>query len=362
MRQTHIHINLSALAHNINIVKQTAPSAKVMAMVKANAYGHGAVGCLPALSQVDALGVACLDEALMLQQAGWDKKIVIIEGAFSQNEWQTCLDKGIDCVIHHQPQLDWALNTLPSDKPVTIWLKFNTGMNRLGFNEAQILPIAKQLFEIGYTIVLTSHFANADIKDHPSNAQQIAKFNRVLTQLKSQVSERIQGSLCNSAGIINFIDHQHDWVRPGIMLYGATPVADKSAHELGLQPVMRLTASIIATHQLEAGECVGYGSRWQATQACRIGIVSIGYADGYPRVVNDNAYAMANGQKLPIIGRVAMDMLMVDLSHADNVTLGTAVTMWGDAPSIDEVAEWNGTISYERLTLMTARPHWRYTL
>lgn len=360
MRNTHITIDLPALTHNIQLVKNLAPTAKVMLMVKANAYGHGAVKCLPAFYQADALGVACLDEALELQQAGWTKKIVVIEGAFSEQEWRTCVEKNIDCIIHHQAQLDWALNSLPTNQNPTVWLKLNTGMNRLGFFENEIVPIAKQLDEKGYHIVLTTHFANADIKDHPANQQQIDKFERVLVALKSQISPTIEGSLCNSAGIVNFPNHHHDWVRPGIIIYGATPVTDQSAQDLDLKPVMQVSASIIAIHDLQIGECVGYGSRWQADKACRIGIVSIGYADGYPRVVSDDAYVMAAGHKLPIIGRVAMDMLMVDISHAADVTLGTAVTMWGNLPTIDEVADWNGTISYELLCLVTRRPHWRY--
>lgn len=359
MRATTVTIDLTALAHNVQQVKHFAPTAQVMAMVKANAYGHGAVGCLPALHAVDALGVACLDEALVLQSAGWTKKIVVIEGAFSLSEWQTCLDQQIDCVVHHQQQLDWALTFLPKTE-TTIWLKLNTGMNRLGFDESEILPIAKQLEEKGYNIVLTSHFANADVKDHPHNLLQIDKFERVLTQLQSQIHQNIQGSLCNSAGLINFPQQHHDWVRAGIMLYGSTPLADKTAQQLNLQPVMRLTAQLMAIHELQAGERVGYGSRWQATKPSRIGIVSIGYADGYPRVVNEQAYVMANGKKLPIIGRVAMDMLMVDLTDNPTIDLGTTVTLWGDSPTIDEVAQWNDTLGYELMCLVTQRPHWHY--
>ncbi|MFW2177425.1 MULTISPECIES: alanine racemase [unclassified Moraxella] len=361
MRQTTVTINLSALAHNVQRVKQYAPTAQVMAMVKANAYGHGAVACLPAFDHIDALGVACLTEALALRQAHWTKKIVIIEGAFSEPEWQTCLEQHIDCVIHQQNQLDWALAHLPTSSTATVWLKFNTGMNRLGFDEDEILPIAKQLHEKGYQVVLTSHFANADVKDHPSNHAQIAKFDRVLSQLKQQVSPTtIQGSLCNSAGIINFPKQHHDWVRAGIMLYGATPLADASADKLNLQPVMQFDAQIMATHELQVGECVGYGSRWQADKPSHIAIVSVGYADGYPRVVNQSAYVTANDKKLPIIGRVAMDMLMVDITGVADMDVGTSVQLWGESPCIDEVANWNDTIGYELMCLVTQRPIWRW--
>lgn len=363
MRNTCVNIDLAALAHNFHIVQQHAPTAKVLAMVKANAYGHGALDCLPVLLTADALGVACLDEALALQQAGWDKKIVVIEGAFSSDEWQTCLTHHIDCVVHHQAQLDWALaQVAPQAKAsnTTIWLKLNTGMNRLGFREAEIVPIATRLHEAGYHLVLTTHFANADVKDHASNQAQITQFNRALATLKAKVSPHIKGSLCNSAGIVNFPEHHHDWVRPGIMLYGATPVADQSASDLNLRPVMQFGAVIMATHTLQAGDSVGYGSRWTANGDCRIGVVSVGYADGYPRVVSQAAYVTANGVKLPIIGRVAMDMLMVDISDCPTVDIGTSVQLWGDSPTIEQVAGWNDTISYELLCLVTKRPHWHY--
>lgn len=359
MRATHITIDLNALAHNVQRAKDFAPTAKLMAMVKANAYGHSAVDCLPALAQVDALGVACLDEALSLKNADWTKTLVVIEGAFSEQEWQTCIAQNIECVIHHQSQLDWALTFLPP-QPMTVWLKFNTGMNRLGFNEDEILPIARQLHDKGYHLVLTSHFANADVAEHPSNQQQIAKFERVLAQLKTQVSQNIQGSLCNSAGIVHFAPQHHDWVRAGIMLYGSTPVTGQTAKQLGLQPVMHLSAQIMAIHDLQTGESVGYGSRWQADKPSRIGVVSIGYADGYPRVVSERAYVTADNQPLPIIGRVAMDMFMVDLTNAPHIALGTAVTLWGNNPTIDDVAEWNGTIGYELMCLVTQRPRWQY--
>ena len=355
MRNTHITIDLSALSHNLQRVKTYAPTAKVLAMVKANAYGHGAVGCLPALQQADALGVACLAEAVELQQAGWQKPLVLIEGAFSLAEWQYTLPYPIDCVIHEPRQLEWALSQIPNTQK-TVWLKLNTGMNRLGFAANEIIPIAKQLDKAGYSIVLITHFANADVVDHPKNQQQYALFDEVMMQLHTQVNPTIKGSLCNSAGIVNWQSRHYDWVRPGIILYGASPVAHACAQQLGLKPVMHFDASIIATHDVQVGESVGYGSRWTASSPARIGIVSAGYADGYPRVISEAAYVMIDNQQAPIIGRVAMDMLMVNLSHLPQAGIGTGVNLWGDAPSIEEVAAWNDTISYELLSVVTARP------
>ena len=236
MRQTSITIDLSALTHNLQRVKDYAPTAKVLAMVKANAYGHGAVNCLPAVAQADALGVACLQEAIELQQAGWQKLMVVIEGVFSLAEWQYCVAHQIECVVHHQRQLDWALQQ-PAKVGATVWLKLNTGMNRLGFTSGDIKKIAQQLTQAGYEIVLTTHFANADVIDHPNNQQQFKLFDSTLQMLRDQVNPAIKGSLCNSAGIVNWSDRHYDWVRPGIILYGATPVNHATAKQLNLQPV-----------------------------------------------------------------------------------------------------------------------------
>ena len=359
MRQTSITIDLAALSHNLQRVKEYAPSAKVLAMVKANAYGHGAVNCLPAVAQADALGVACLQEAIELQQAGWEKLMVVIEGAFSLAEWQYCTAHQIQCVVHHQRQLDWALQQ-PAKTGTTVWLKLNTGMNRLGFTSDEVSEIAQQLTEAGYEIVLTTHFANADAIDHPNNQQQFELFDSTLQRLRDQVNPALKGSLCNSAGIVNWSDRHYDWVRPGIILYGATPVNHATAKQLNLQPVMHFNASIMAIHTLKAGDSVGYGSRWTAQAPARIGIVSVGYADGYPRVISDDAYVVVAGQQAPIIGRVAMDMLMVDLTHITEVTLDCPVQLWGNAPTIDEVGGWNDTISYELLSVVTRRPTWIY--
>ena len=361
-RYAHTHIDLHALAHNLSQVKTLAPKSKVLAMVKANGYGHGATQILAGVAHADALGVACLEEALPLIEAGWQKPIVLIEGVFSAEEWASSQALNIECVIHNHVQLQWFLDcphTIVNNKP--IWLKLNTGMNRLGFNEPEIVDIARQIHTKGNPIILTSHFANADIIDHPMNHAQGQLFSQVLTQLKCQISPSVQGALCNSAGIVNFPQWHFDWVRPGIMLYGATPVIHQTASTLNLRPVMAFFAKIFALHDLSVGETVGYGSRWVARQPSRIGIVSIGYGDGYPRVVSESAYVTTHtGDKLPIIGRVAMDMLMVDLTQAPDTALNTTVQLWGDSPTIDEVAMWNNTISYEILCKITQRPQWVY--
>lgn len=365
-----ITIKTAAITHNLAQVKKLAPTAKVLAMIKANAYGHGVAAILPALQQAkpqaDGIGVATLIEALEARQLGWDKTIGLIEGAFTADEWQLAIEHDISCVIHHEPQLIWALEKTPPATSATrvVWLKYNTGMNRLGFNDQTLIPAAKRLHEAGYQLILTTHFANADDRAHPLNAIQIQRFNDMLQTLKETVSSDVKGSLCNSAGIVNFPEHHHDWVRPGIMLYGSTPVIDKSARDLDLQPAMEFSAQIIALQTVNAGDGIGYGSRWTAMQDTKTALVSIGYGDGYPRVVSDNAYVSVidaiNYQSYPcaVVGRVAMDMIVIDVSTVpESVALDSKVILWGDAPHVDEVAAHAETISYELLCRLSARPN-----
>ncbi len=361
MRNTTITIDQHALAHNLQVIKQhLKPATKVLAMVKADAYGHGIKATLPALMAADGFGVACMSEALAIKALGNQKPVVLIEGVFSQAEWQTALAHDFGCVIHQIEQLNWALSLTPDDDAFgrTIWLKYNTGMSRLGFGDDAIIEAARQLNDAGYRLILTSHFACADEQSHPMNARQILKFNQVLDLIR-QFAPQTLASLCNSAGIINFADQQHDWVRAGIALYGSKPVADQSAHELGLKPAMTLSSQVMALHTLADQDCVGYSALWMATKAHQIAVVAIGYGDGYPRVVSSAKVSItdAHGKvhQREIIGRVAMDMLMIDVDGLD-IDIGAPVVLWGASPSIDEVASCAGTIGYELMCRLTQRP------
>ncbi|MGP4787568.1 alanine racemase [Psychrobacter sp. 1Y11] len=381
MRTATVIIDPQALTHNLMQVKRLAPKSKVLAMVKANAYGHGVAMVLPALQQADGIGVASFTEAFEARQLGWEKSIGLVEGVFSADEWQQAIDYECSCVIHHQPQLDWALANVPSPDSATrsVWLKYNTGMNRLGFDDQQTITAAKQLHQAGYQLILTTHFANADDREHPLNDLQIQRFDKMLALLKSTVSEDIQGSLCNSAGLVNFPDRHYDWVRPGIMLYGSSPVIDKSASELELQPAMEFSARIMALSTVNTGEAIGYGSRWIADKPTRTALVSIGYGDGYPRVVNDEthvcvlvkdksvgseqncqsyqSYQDYKSYLCPVRGRVAMDMIVIDVSSVpNNIALDSKVILWGNAPHVDDIAAQAGTIGYELLCRLSARP------
>lgn len=360
-----ITIKPDALTHNFNQVKKWAPTAKILAMVKANAYGHGVKAVLPALQHADGIGVATVTEALEARELGWNKTIGLTEGVFNQDEWQTAIEHRLSCVIHHEPQLDWALATLPDANSPTqqIWLKYNTGMNRLGFNEQTVLDAARRLHKAGYQLILTTHFANADEFEHPLNAIQAQRFDDMLIMLRERISSDIQGSMCNSAGVINFPDQHYDWVRPGIMLYGASPVQHKSATELDLQPAMDFSAQIIALQTIKAGDAIGYGSHWMAEKDTRVALVSIGYGDGYPRTLDKEAYVTVIDETTcqrytcPIRGRVAMDMIVIDISATPlDIALQSPVILWGDAPRVDDVAAYAGTIAYELLCRLSTRP------
>ena len=351
MRQATVYIDSQALQYNLNRVKQLAPNAKVVSMVKANAYGHGVKDCLAALSATDAFGVACLQEALEIRELGFAQPVTLIEGVFSADEMQIVTEQNFEVVVHHQAQVDWLLEhkTAYIAKGLKVWVKLNSGMNRLGFKIDVIKTVINQLKAEGFSCVLAMHFANADA-EHPLNDEQIRQF----LEIKNDCAP-LMASCCNSAAIYKYPELHFDYVRPGIMLYGATPFADKNVHDLDLKPVMQFTAEVIALNDIQAGESVGYGSTFVATQAMQLAIVSIGYGDGYPRAFNQPNTVVINGTFIPVVGRVAMDMIAVDVTGL-NVTLGTEVELWGKQRLVDDVATANGTIGYELLCRLSNRP------
>ena len=352
MRQATVYIDSEALQYNLNRVKQLAPTAKIVSMVKANAYGHGIKDCLAALSETDAFGVACLEEALEIRDLGYQQMITLIEGVFSENEMQIIIDQNIECVIHQQQQIEWLLTHKEAyiDQRLKVWVKLNSGMNRLGFKINEIIEVINTLKSEGFTCVLVMHFANADVENHPLNQQQINQF----LQVKKACSP-ILASCCNSAALYQWPELNFDFVRPGIMLYGASPFAEKSVHALDLKPVMTLTAEVIALNHIQTGESVGYGSTFIADKEMDLAIVSIGYGDGYPRAFFKQNYVAIQGKSCRVIGRVAMDMIAIDVTGL-NTAIGTEVELWGKNRLVDDVAEANGTIGYELLCRLTTRP------
>ncbi|WP_104488927.1 alanine racemase [Acinetobacter indicus] len=351
MRQATVYIDRAALQYNLNRVRQLAPTAKIVSMVKANAYGHGVKDCLAALQNSDAFGVACLQEALEIRELGFQQPITLIEGVFTEDEMPIVIEQNIEIVVHQPEQVTWLIAHKDAyiSKNLKVWVKLNSGMNRLGFKLEVIKEVIQQLKSAGFTCVLAIHFANADA-DHPLNDEQIRQF----LEVKNDCAP-ILASCCNSAAIYKYPELHFDFVRPGIMLYGATPFADRDIHALDLKPVMTFSAEIIALNEIQAGEQVGYGSTFTADKAIQLAIVSIGYGDGYPRAFFAQNFVAIKGQKAAVVGRVAMDMIAIDVTGLD-VQLGTEVELWGKQRLVDDVAAANGTIGYELLCRLTQRP------
>lgn len=351
MRQATIYIDSEALQYNLNRVKQLAPHSQIVSMVKANAYGHGVQDCLAALNATDAFGVACLEEALEIRRLGYTQPITLIEGVFTEDEMEDVIQQKLECVVHRHEQVEWLIQNKEAYNALglKVWVKLNSGMNRLGFKINEIIAVIHQLKSLNFNCVLTMHFANADV-DHPLNEQQIQQFLEV-----KNTCAPILASCCNSAAIYKYPNLHFDYVRPGIMLYGATPFADKDVNELDLKPVMSFEAEIIALNQIQAGESVGYGSTFTATNSMQIAIVSIGYGDGYPRAYVKPNYVAIDKQLTPVIGRVSMDMIAIDTTNLQ-VKVGTKVELWGKTRLVDDVANANGTIGYELLCRLSNRP------
>lgn len=351
MRQATIYIDSEALQYNLNRVKQLAPHSQIVSMVKANAYGHGVQDCLAALNATDAFGVACLEEALEIRRLGYTQPITLIEGVFTEDEMEDVIQQKLECVVHRHEQVEWLIQNKEAYNALglKVWVKLNSGMNRLGFKINEIIAVIHQLKSLNFNCVLTMHFANADV-DHPLNEQQIQQFLEV-----KNACEPILASCCNSAAIYKYPNLHFDYVRPGIMLYGATPFADKDVNELDLKPVMSFEAEIITLNQIQAGESVGYGSTFTATNSMQIAIVSIGYGDGYPRAYVKPNYVAIDKQLTPVIGRVSMDMIAIDTTNLQ-VKVGTKVELWGKTRLVDDVANANGTIGYELLCRLSNRP------
>ncbi|MFW1953098.1 alanine racemase [Acinetobacter beijerinckii] len=351
MRQATVYIDSEALQYNLNRVKQLAPHSKIVSMVKANAYGHGVKNCLAALEATDAFGVACLEEALEIRQLGYTQPITLIEGVFAENEMQQVIEQKLECIVHHNQQVEWLIQHKAAYNALDlkVWVKLNSGMNRLGFKKAEIIAVIQRLKAEGFTCVLTMHFANADA-EHLLNEQQKNQFLEI-----KQACDPILASCCNSAAIYKYPELHFDYVRPGIMLYGASPFSDKNVCELDLKPVMSFTAEIIALNQIQQGEYVGYGSTFTALSPLTIAIVSIGYGDGYPRAYVKQNFVAIDQQLVPVVGRVSMDMIAIDVTHI-HAEIGTKVELWGKQRLVDEVAHANGTIGYELLCRLTQRP------
>lgn len=354
-RRPQASIDLAALAHNYSRVKQLAPHSKVLAVLKANAYGHGMLAVAQALKQADALGVARLDEALALRAGGIARPIVLLEGFFHPDELAQIVASNLQLVIHHREQAE-ALLAAQLDAPVRVWLKIDTGMHRLGIYPHEVAELYQRLSQspnVQGPLRLMSHFASSDELDKPSTANQLALFNELTQGLAGE------HSLANSAAVLNWPQSHGDWVRPGLMLYGVSPMADAVGKDHGLQPVMTLSSSVIAVREVKAGDAVGYGGSWIAAHNTRLAVVAIGYGDGYPRAAGNNAEVLINGKRFPVVGRVSMDMITVDIG-TEPVLVGDKVILWGADLPVERLARCIDTIPYELLCNITSRVQFTY--
>lgn len=355
MRPITASISHSALRHNLSVVKQLAPRSKVMAVVKANGYGHGLLNVAHGLSAADGFAVLGINEALLLREAGFKQTILLLEGVFCAEELLAVAAHDIDIVVHSMPQLQMLLNASLS-KPVCVHLKMNTGMNRLGFmpeNYQGVFNALKSSRNVA-DITLMTHFATAD-KD-PGIEAPLSLFHKTIAGLQQPVS------LANSAAILRYPSSHADWVRPGIMLYGASTVSGVAATDFGLKPVMQFSSEIIAVQTITAGESIGYGHRFTANKTTRVGVVACGYADGYPRHAGlmdgrqiHGAPIAVCGKATTTLGRVSMDMLFCDLTGIPEADIGSPVELWGSQIPVDAVADASDTVGYELLCAVSPR-------
>jgi len=361
-------INLSALKHNLAQIKTLAPTSKVLAVLKANGYGHGLERIAQALFseqnadtdngdssvKADAIAVARIDEALALRSAGITQPIVLLEGFFNSKDLSVLAANNLQTVIHNQQQLDAILSSKLST-PLKVWLKVDTGMHRLGIAPKEFSPFYQELNaskNVQEGIILMSHLGCADEKASESTAAQISLFESIT---QGYEEER---TLANSAGVCAWPTSHYEWIRPGLLLYGISPLPfDKTVKETScdVQPIMTLKSSLIAVRELAAGESVGYGNAWQSKEKTIIGVVAIGYGDGYPRHAKNGTPVLVNGRRVPLIGRVSMDMITVDLGIDAQEQVGDVVTLWGEQLSVAEIAQCATTIPYELLCNITRR-------
>jgi len=341
-------IRLSALRNNLARARERAPDAKLMAVIKANAYGHGLARAARTLRTADGFAVVDLQDAVQLREAGIDQRILLLEGFFDLGDLPWMAQHRLTAVVHGTEQLE-MLEAVWLASPVDLFVKLNTGMNRLGFAPAVLASVLERLRRCRNAgeVTLMTHFACAD--DVQGIASQLARFEAAVAGIDLQVS------LANSAALLRYPEVARGWVRPGIMLYGTSPFADQSAASLNLQPVMTLSSKLLAVHQLRAGDTVGYGATFRADTSMRMGVVACGYADGYPRHADTGTPVLVAGMRTRTLGRVSMDMLCVDLTGLPDAGVGAPVVLWGEGLPVDEVAAAAGTVSYELLCALAPR-------
>ncbi|MCG9680954.1 alanine racemase [Vibrio sp. Isolate23] len=357
MKAATAFIDLAALQHNLEQIKSQAPHSKIMAVVKANSYGHGLRHIAKYADGADAFGVARIEEALQLRACGVVKPILLLEGFYSSGDLPVLVTNNIQTVVHCEEQLE-SLEQAELEVPVVVWLKVDSGMHRLGVRPEQYTDFVTRLKacrNVAKPLRYMSHFGCADELDNTTTTEQTKLF---LSLTNGCEGER---SLAASAGLLAWQDSHLDWVRPGIIMYGVSPFNDRTAQQMGYQPVMTLKSHLIAVRDVKAGESVGYGGTWTSQRDTKVGVIAIGYGDGYPRAAPNGTPVLVNGRKVPIAGRVSMDMLTVDLGPEAHDMVGDEAILWGDSLPAEEVACHIGTIAYELVTKLTSRVEMEYS-
>jgi alanine racemase len=338
-----VTIDTGALRHNLEVVRRLAPNSRVMAVIKANAYGHGLLAAARALDSADAFAVARLGEALALREAGIKTRIVLLEGVMDREQLEAAAAADLELVVHSPEQLE-LLGAAPAGARFKVWLKLDSGMNRLGFKGdafQEAHAALSSMPSVQAPIHLCTHLASADLPELPTTAEQLMVFTASTRSLSGV------RSVASSAAILGFPDSRADWVRPGLMLYGISPFRGATGIDHGLRPVMTLCSRVIAVKQLAEGEQVGYGGDWTATRPTRLAIASVGYGDGYPRSAASGTPVLVNGERAGLAGRVSMDMLAIDVTEMQRpAKVGDAVVLWGDGLAVEEIALWAETVSY----------------
>ncbi|MBR7889788.1 alanine racemase [Marinomonas sp. A79] len=350
-------VDLEAILHNYRYAKKLQPSCKAFAVVKSNAYGHGAVEVSRYLDkEADAFAVAAIEEAIVLREAGIESPILLLEGVFEGDEWSLCEQHGFWAALENAQQMDELIAS--QAKIEKVFLKLDSGMHRLGVDKEAAPGFVEALKATGQVgeVVLMTHFACADDLSDLITMQQLTYFE----QTRQSIGE-IEASVANSAAIMKWSVPEGGWIRPGIMLYGISPFAEVSGRALGLRPAMTLSTKVISTRQLKKGDKVGYGLGYEAEEDHVLATIAVGYGDGYPRHAQNGTPLQINGQEACLAGRVSMDMLTVRMQdYSVAPAMGQEVVLWGGDVPVEEVADYAGTIGYELVTRMTARPHYRY--
>jgi alanine racemase len=348
VRPTTVTIDLTALRHNLGVMRRHAPSSRVFAVLKANAYGHGLLRAARAFAEAEGFAVVELESAVRLREAGYSQSIALLEGTFEARELPVLHEYRLIPAIHTFEQIE-MLSAVPAGAKLEVLLKVNTGMNRLGFQpgdfDAALAALQSSPHVAGITLM--THFANAD------SAPGIEEPLRIFERLTANAA--LPRSLANSAAVLRYPESHVDWIRPGIALYGCSPFAESVGSEVGLRPAMTLASELITVRELAPGDAVGYGSTYVADRRLRIGIVACGYADGYPRHAPSGTPVLVDGRLTSTVGRVSMDMLCVDVNEIEDARVGTRAVLWGEGIPVEKVADAAGTVGYELLCALAPR-------